>query len=242
MDALVQGKTEMAKQQLCLPTEGGQSIFLLSELEEDALKEFFNMGLGMAAASLSEMVHNEVLLSLPQLRIASYEEATRLLVSGQEERLVAIRQNFTGELSGTALLIFPGAGSLELVRTLLNEQMPLEVLMELEQETLLDVGNVVLNAFLESFTQMMSVQFEFEAAEFLRGSSQFLLDLESHLTAQRRALSGGDAERAFVLMMDFKTHDEERMQHTLSGFVVLLFSQASMEILKRELKVIIGAF
>lgn len=222
---------------------GGDEMFFLTEMEEDALKEFFNMGLGMAAASLSQMVDNEVLLSLPQLKVVSYEEATRMLVSNGEEKLVAIRQNFTGELTGTALLIFPGAESLELVRTLLNEQMPLEVLVELEQETLQDVGNVVLNAFLESFTQMMSIQFEFEAAEFLKGSSSFLLDISSHLAAQRRALfneEDGGGERAFVLMMDFKTHDEEEAQRTLSGFVVLLFSQHSMEILKRELKVILA--
>ncbi|MBF0272482.1 MAG: hypothetical protein HQL98_10505 [Magnetococcales bacterium] len=218
-------------------------MFCLSEMEEDALKEFFNMGLGMAAASLSQMVNNEVLLSLPQLKVVPYEEATKMLVANEEEKLVAIRQNFTGELTGTALLIFPGAESLELVRTLLNEQMPLEVLMELEQETLQDVGNVVLNAFLESFTQMMSIQFEFEAAEFLKGSSNFLLDISSHLAAQKQALTSnlsGDSERAFVLMMDFKTHDEEDTQHTLGGFVVLLFSQYSMEILKRELKVILA--
>ncbi|MEO5332162.1 MAG: hypothetical protein H7839_09075 [Magnetococcus sp. YQC-5] len=220
-------------------------MFCLTEMEEDALKEFFNMGLGMAAASLSQMVNNEVLLSLPQLKVVSYEEAIKMLVPGREEKLVAIRQNFTGELSGTALLIFPGAEGLELVRTLLNEPMPLEILMELEQETLLDVGNVVLNAFLESFTQMMSIQFEFESAEFLKGSSHFLLDITSHLAAQKQALVStysGDDERAFVLMMDFKTNDAEEAQHTLSGFVVLLFSQPSMEILKRELKTIIGAF
>jgi chemotaxis protein CheC len=220
-------------------------MFSLTEMEEDALKEFFNMGLGMAAASLSQMVNNEVLLSLPQLKVVSYEEATKMLVPGKEEKLVAIRQNFTGELSGTALLIFPGAEGLELVRTLLNEPMPLEILMELEQETLLDVGNVVLNAFLESFTQMMSIQFEFESAEFLKGGSHFLLDLSSHLAAQKQALvsaSSDREERAFVLMMDFKTNDEEDAQHTLNGFVVLLFSQPSMEILKRELKTILGAF
>ncbi|MBF0098458.1 MAG: hypothetical protein HQM04_12275 [Magnetococcales bacterium] len=232
----------MNEQAISLRPATGQSVLVLSEMEEDALKEFFNIGLGRAAASLSQMVNNEVLLSLPQLRIATYQEAAQMLVFTQAEPLVAVRQNFTGELNGTALLIFPGTGSLELVRTLLHEQMPLAVLMELEQETLLDVGNVVLNAFLESFTQMMTVQFEFESAEFLRGSSQFLLDLESHLAAQRRGLPGGAEDQAFVLMMDFKTHDEELMQHTLSGFVVLLFSQSSMEILKRELKVILGAF
>ncbi|MBF0124344.1 MAG: hypothetical protein HQL60_03280 [Magnetococcales bacterium] len=218
-------------------------MFILSELEEDALKEFFNMGLGMAADSLSRMVDNEVLLSLPQLKVVSYKEAIRLLLSNNEDKLVAVRQNFTGELTGTALLIFPGAESLELVRTLLNEQMPLEVLMELEQETLLDVGNVILNAFLESFTQMMSIEFEFGSAEFLKGSSQFLLDITSHLAMQKQSLTADvnvDDERAFVLMMDFKTSNEDNVQNTLNGFVVLLFSESAMIILKRELEVILS--
>ncbi|MBF0369689.1 MAG: hypothetical protein HQL52_09560 [Magnetococcales bacterium] len=218
-------------------------MFKLNELEEDALKEFFNMGLGMAADSLSQMVDNEVLLSLPQLKVVPYEEAVQMLVENEEEKLVAVRQNFQGELAGTALLIFPGAESLELVRTLLNEEMPLEVLTEIEQETLLDVGNVILNAFLESFTQMMTVDFEFESAEFLKGSSRFLLDVTSHLAQQRQTLmagADGQKEQAFVLMMDFKTSDEEKKQHTLSGFVVLLFTQKAMEILKRELEVILS--
>ncbi|MBF0109486.1 MAG: hypothetical protein HQL76_09940 [Magnetococcales bacterium] len=221
-----------------------EEMFRLSELEEDALKEFFNLGLGMAANSLSRMVNNEVLLTLPKLKVVPYEEATRMLLrDDHEEKLVAVRQNFRGELTGTALLIFPGSESLELVRTLLNEEIPLEVLTELEQETLLDVGNVILNAFLESFTQMMSIEFEFEAAEYLRGSSRFLLDVSSHLAAQRQSLMADgeddDDERAFVLMMDFKTSDENEAQHTLSGFVVLLFSQQAMMILKRELAVIL---
>ncbi|ABK46012.1 CheC, inhibitor of MCP methylation [Magnetococcus marinus MC-1] len=219
-------------------------MFTLSELEEDALKEFFNMGLGKAANSLSEMVHNEVLLSLPLLKVVPYEQATRMLVADQDDKLVAVRQNFYGDLSGTALLIFPGANSLELVRTLLSEEMPLDVLTELEQETLQDVGNVIINAFLESFTQMMTLELEFEAAEFLKGSSRFLLDLSSHLTAQQQILmahSGGNEEPVFVLMMDFKTGDDTLTQHTLSGFVVLLFTSQAMRRLRRELDRILSA-
>ncbi|CAK0776851.1 chemotaxis protein CheC [Azospirillaceae bacterium] len=217
-------------------------MFRLSDLEEDALKEFFNMGLGMAADSLSQMVNNEVHLSLPKLMIVSYDEATQLLTQKAEEKLVAVRQNFKGELTGTALLVFPGGDSLDLVRMLLSENMPLEILSELEQETLQDVGNVILNAFLVSFTHMMSISFEFEAPEFLRGSSKFLLDIASHLAQQKESLmaeAGSDNERAFVLMMDFKTSDEENQSHNLIGFVVLLFSQEAMIVLKRELAVIL---
>ncbi|MBF0611284.1 MAG: hypothetical protein G8345_10595 [Magnetococcales bacterium] len=220
-------------------------MFSLDELEEDALKEFFNMGLGMAASSLSQMVENEILLSLPKLKVVHYDEAIHLLQNSTTEKMVAVRQNFTGELSGTALLIFPGVNSLELVRTLLKERVPLEVLTELEQETLLDVGNVILNAFLESFTQMMSVEFEFESPEFLRGSSPFLLNITSHLAEQRqsmRDIGEGFDEHAFLLMMDFKTSDEDDTQHTLNGFIVLLFTQQAMVVLKRELATILYQF
>ncbi len=217
------------------------AVLMLDELEEDALKEFFNMGLGMAADSLSQMVDNEVLLSLPQLAMVSYQDAVGMLPHKPGEKLVAIRQNFHGELTGTSLLLFPGAESLELVRTLLGEKMPLTALTELEQETLLDVGNVILNAFLVSFTQMMSLDFEFEPAEFLKGDSQFLLNISSHLIARSQEMSNGNSnDQAFILMMDFKTSDEDEQEHTLNGFVILLFSTKAMITLKKELKQIIS--
>jgi chemotaxis protein CheC len=68
----------------------------LSELEQDALKEFFNMGLGMAADSLSKMVKKEILLSLPQLAVVSHREAVDLVNHKDEGKLVAVRQTFLG--------------------------------------------------------------------------------------------------------------------------------------------------
>ncbi len=217
----------------------------LDEMEQDALKEFFNLGLGMAADSLSQMVKKEILLSLPQLALVNQVQAISLVDHHEEERLVAVRQNFTGELSGTALLIFPGGKSLELVRTLLGETVPLEALTELEQETLLDVGNVILNAFLSSFTQMIALDFEFEAAEFLKASTGTLLDFSSHHRAYQGKGSPSspvEPEQAFFLMMDFKTADDENIQNSLRGYVVLLFSQEAMIILKKELNRILSQF
>ncbi|MBF0321173.1 MAG: chemotaxis protein CheC [Nitrospirae bacterium] len=211
----------------------------LNELEQDALKEFFNMGLGMAADSLSKMVKKEILLSLPQLAVVSHREAVDLVNHKDEGKLVAVRQTFLGELCGTALLIFPGGKSLELVRTLLGDDVPLETLTELEQETLLDVGNVILNAFLTSFTQMMSIEFEFEAAEFLKADCEALLDISSHrLTCSQNTT--GNCEQAFFLMMDFKTAEDELRHNSLRGYVVLLFSKEAMETLKQEIGRIIA--
>ncbi|MBF0486618.1 MAG: chemotaxis protein CheC [Nitrospirae bacterium] len=211
----------------------------LSEMEQDALKEFFNMGLGVAADSLSKMVKKEILLSLPQLAVVSHREAVNLIDHKDDGKLVAVRQIFLGELCGTSLLIFPGGKSLELVRTLLGDDVPLETLTELEQDTLLDVGNVILNAFLGSFTQMMTVEFEFEAAEFLKADCESLLDISAHRLSCSQD-SETDTSQAFFLMMDFKTAEDELKHNSLRGYVVLLFSKEAMVTLKREIARIIA--
>lgn len=218
----------------------------ISELEQDALKEFFNMGLGMAADSLSQMVRNEVLLSLPQLAVVSRQEAVTLVRGDTNEPMVAIRQKFGGGLNGTALLIFPGAKSLALVRTLLGDDIPLESLTQLEQETLLDVGNVILNAFLGSFTEMMTVDLEFDPAEFLRAECASLLDISSHLTTPRERRDFDpdtqSNEKAFFLMMDFKTGDESAHSTALQGYVVILFTPEDMMRLRVVLKQVLAGY
>ncbi|MCG6553634.1 MAG: chemotaxis protein CheC [Candidatus Magnetominusculus sp. LBB02] len=211
----------------------------LDELEQDALKEFFNMGLGMAADSLSRMVKKEILLSLPQLAVVDHRDAVALVDNKGNEQLVAVRQIFLGDLCGTALLIFPGGKSLELVRTLLGDDVPLETLTELEQDTLLDVGNVILNAFLSSFTQMMTIEFEFEAAEFLKADCNSLLDISAHKLSCPKA-DKIDNSQAFFLMMDFKTAEDELKHNSLRGYVVLLFSEQAMIKLKQEIARIIS--
>ncbi|MBF0175729.1 MAG: hypothetical protein HQL63_02600 [Magnetococcales bacterium] len=215
----------------------------LTELEQDALKEFLNIGLGMAADSLSQMVHNEILLSLPQLSVVSKESAIQLIEHRRGDRLVAIRQSFYGELSGTALLVFPGARSLELVRTLLGENTPLESLTVLEQETLLDIGNVILNSFLSSFTQMINLDFEFDPAELIHAECDALLDLSTHKTVSGE-VRGKDIqdEQVFFLMMDFKTHEEEAVKNSLHGYIAMLFTQKDMERLKKELERILSQY
>ncbi|MBF0134867.1 MAG: chemotaxis protein CheC [Magnetococcus sp. DMHC-1] len=216
----------------------------LTELEQDALKEFLNIGLGMAADSLSQMVDHEILLSLPQLNVVSLEDAVHLIDHHEGDRLVAIRQNFSGELSGTALLVFPGAEGLELVRTLLGENTPLETLTELEQETLLDVGNVILNSFLSSFTQMINLDFEFDPAELFKAECRALLDLSTHRMVDEGMNDRSvQDEQVFFLMMDFKTNeDDDRIKNSLHGYIIMLFSHEDMKMLKRELERILSQF
>ncbi len=78
----------------------------LTEIERDAISEIANMGVSRAAASLRQMVGEQVLLSVPTVRIVSRQEAAGLVERGSP-KLVAVQQSFEGPFSGRALLIFP---------------------------------------------------------------------------------------------------------------------------------------
>ena len=125
----------------------------LTEIERDAISEIANMGVSRAAASLRQMVGEQVLLSVPNVRIVSRQEAAGLVERGSPN-LVAVRQSFEGPFSGRALLIFPQAQSLELVRSIVGAEHSLDDVIDLEQEALAETGNIILNACLATIANV----------------------------------------------------------------------------------------
>ncbi len=130
----------------------------ISELQQDMLGELLNMGIGRAAESLSEMTNEEVLLSVPKLELLTRDELTLRIAAEEQHPLRAVRQPFTGTLAGEGLICFPEERSLELVRVALQRDIPLEQMTELEEEALLEVGNIILNACLSTFSDTLDIE------------------------------------------------------------------------------------
>lgn len=131
----------------------------LTPLQQDALCEIFNIGVGHAAATMSEMVQEEVQLSVPRIQFLAPETIAQNLHETCQT-ICSVRQAFEGNFRGDAVLIFPEEKSLEIVRLMLGQTVPLEHLAELEQDALTEVGNILLNACLASLADMLSQQFE----------------------------------------------------------------------------------
>jgi len=127
----------------------------LSALESDALTELVNIGVSRAAAALRKMVGSEVLLSVPSIEVITQHEASALIGEREAGEMVAVRQDFTGAFSGRALLIFPQAHTLELVRAVIGEDTTPEDVIGMEQEALAEIGNVILNGCLGTMANML---------------------------------------------------------------------------------------
>lgn len=173
-------------------------INFIGEAERDAVTELLNIAIGQAAASLSQLVEDEVRLSVPFVDFLTPSQAAiRLEAETQGDDSVAVRQHFEGHFYGDILLIFPEKRSLDLVRHMLGDQVPLEQLTELEQEALLEVGNIILNACLGSLSNQLGLPVEGSLPTYVRGRGARILDLGGTKTL------AGHEELVMFLHVDF---------------------------------------
>ncbi len=191
----------------------------LSATEQDALAEIANMGVSRAAVSLRQMVGEQVLLSVPAVRIVSRTTAAKLVDGDNAPKLVAVQQSFEGPFSGRAMLIFPQAQSLELVRSIVGEDHSLEDVIDLEQEALAETGNVILNACLATIANLLRRTMRMSLPSVVRGDGKSLFEVHAETT---------EGDLVLFLYIDFTIKNRD-----IRGFIALLMDLPSITALKK---------
>jgi chemotaxis protein CheC len=191
----------------------------LSATEQDALAEIANMGVSRAAVSLRQMVGEQVLLSVPAVRIVSRATAAALVDGDRAPKLVAVQQSFEGPFSGRAMLIFPQAQSLELVRSIVGEDHSLEDVIDLEQEALAETGNVILNACLATIANLLRRTMRMSLPSVVRGDGKTLFEVQQ---------ATAEVDLVLFLYIDFTIKNRD-----IRGFIALLMDLPSIIALKK---------
>lgn len=195
---------------------------ILDELELDALTEMVNIGVNRSAASLREMVGEQVHLSVPRVALVSREKAIATLGEGNPDTLVGVHQVFEGDIVGRALLIFPDTKSLELVRAVAGPELSLEEIIELEHEALAEIGNVILNGCLATMANMLQRSLKMSLPEILRGEASRFFNLAPPPEA---------GEVVMLLYIDFALRSRD-----IRGYIALLMDMPSLAAMKAMLR------
>lgn len=200
------------------------SPLVLDELEVDALTELVNLGISRAATSLADMVREEVTLTVPRVALLSRDEAVETLGERESANLVAVHQTFDGDITGRALLIFPEAKSLELVRAIVGGDLSIEEIIELEQEALAETGNVILNGCLATIANQLERDLKISLPEVLHGESSDFFNLEP---------PPAPGDTVMLIYIDFSVRHRD-----IQGYIAMLLdmpSIAALQVLIRDL-------
>jgi chemotaxis protein CheC len=193
---------------------------VLTDRQNDALAELINIAFSRTGAALSELTGQRVLLSPPAVAIHRTAELPRVLAKYIPGEVASVHQVFAGPVAGDALLLLNYDGAMELTNLLIDEPIP-DFLDESAREVLTEVGNILLNACLGMFGNLLRVHVSFSVPR---------LHLESLDDLVASLLTGEDDRRyALVVSTAFQVRDS-----AVSGFLVMALSVASLDRLLSE--------
>jgi chemotaxis protein CheC len=133
----------------------------LTALQRDAITELINIGFGRAADSLSRLTGYRVLLDVPSVAIYPMEQLQEALASMMSGEIATVHQVFTGPVAGDAFLALD-EGAAALLKELLTSEPALPLRIDAStQEVMTEIGNVLLNACLGTFGNLLKVHVSF---------------------------------------------------------------------------------
>jgi chemotaxis protein CheC len=193
----------------------------LTERQTDALAELINIAFARTGAALSELTGHRVILNPPEVAVYRAEELRGALAKFVPGDIASIHQVFAGPVAGDALLLLNYAGAVQLTDLLTDEDQPSAFLDESAREVLTEVGNILLNACLGMFGNLLNVHVTFSVP---RLHLETLDDLIASLT-----LDKPEMRYALVVYTAFQIRDS-----SVKGFLVIVLSVASLDRLIQE--------
>lgn len=186
----------------------------LGDLHLDALAEIFSIGAGRAALSLSEIVGDEVRISVPSVQIINSEDMNSATLSLNSGRFGAVTQHFSGPFNAEAVLLFTEEQALKIVSDMMGSQMSNEELAEFEHEAMCELGNIILNACLSAMADILGFTLDSSLPKYTVASAEDIL----HRLKD-------DSRQPYILILHIDLSIEN--QNT-AGNLVFLLSSASL--------------
>jgi chemotaxis protein CheC len=189
----------------------------LTDDQKDAVTELVNIAFSRTAAALSELTGNRVELTVPEVSahpIVGLLPALSQFVSGD---VATVHQIFGGPVSGDAFLLLDVDGANRLVDLLTDAGAPTRQMGSSAREVLAEVGNILLNACLGVFGDLLQVRFTFAVPR---------LHLEALASMLDSLVIGRDELRhALLVGARFRLRANE-----VTGCMILVLGITSLEI------------
>jgi chemotaxis protein CheC len=192
----------------------------VSEAQRDALIELINIGFGRAAASLSQLTGYRVVLEVPQVAIHPLNELKIVLSRVVQGEVASVHQVFSGPVAGDALLVLDAPGA-ALINELLTGEESLPGLDGSAREVITEVGNILLNACLGMFGNLLHVHVSFSVPHLTLDSLGDVLD---SITVESQ-----DLRYALIVHAGFRIREG-----SVTGYLVIVLGVSSLDRLLHE--------
>ncbi|MFH0968802.1 MAG: chemotaxis protein CheC [Methanobacteriota archaeon] len=181
----------------------------------DGIRELVNIGIGRSAGSLNTLTGHHVTLHVPDISFLRIEDLNTQITTPYPLFSV-VNQDYSGAFVGTTVLMFPEKSAESLFLLLTGEEERNQENDELWQMTLLEVGNIIVNAVMGSITNILGKNLTFHLPEYREDSLEHLVE------------SSRFAESKYVIVArsTFSVVDKN-----IQGEILLILADQSIDVL-----------
>jgi chemotaxis protein CheC len=196
---------------------------ILNENQKDALSELINIAFSRTAASLSELTGNRIILEPPKVDIVPIDELQDRLLKEINGDVATVHQIFSGPVSGDALLLLDHQGAIKLASLVSGEDLEVDYITPSLKEVLMEIGNILLNACLGMFGNLLQLHITFSVPKIHLESLNIMLDT--------LIISQQELKYALIAITQFKVRDS-----SIKGYLVIILGVSSLERLLESLE------
>jgi chemotaxis protein CheC len=194
----------------------------LTPRQNDALTELINIGYARAAGALSELTGHRITLDVPKVDIHYVRDISGILGRVMNGEVASVNQGFSGPVSGNALLLLDEQAAILLNRLLMDDE-SLDTMDSAAREVIVEVGNILLNACLGAFGNLLRVQVSFSVPRLRVEAVENILE---SITVDQEELNG-------ALMVHTRFH---LRKSNVSGYMMMILGVVSLDRLLLELE------
>ncbi len=194
----------------------------LTASQQDTLTELINIGYARAAGALSDLTGHRITLAVPEVAIHEIEKITPLLNDVIDGEITSVNQFFGGAIDGNAILLLDKAAAV-LLNRLLTDRPQADTLDDSAREVIVEVGNIVLNACLGVFGNLLHVQISFSVPNLQINDVEHIM----------RSIRIQDQSFRYALMIHTRFH---LRASDVSGYLVIILGMTSLERVLTELR------
>lgn len=174
----------------------------LNSLEIDTLREIGSIGTGNAATALSQMLGQQVRITLPEVRIMEYNEAIDW-IGGPEAITAGVLVRISGQMNGIMLSV----QSLEFVNLaltcMLDEKISdYEALEDLEKSALVEIGNIMISTFINALSGLADITVDLTVPSLT-------VDMQGAILTVPMAEYGGQSDYIMTIGGNFVYEDRQ---------------------------------
>jgi chemotaxis protein CheC len=195
----------------------------LTNEQRDALTELINIGYGRAAGALSELTGYRITLEVPRVTMHEIETIGTMLQDVINVDVASVNQVFSGPISGNAMLMLDERAAVVLSHLLTDDRGGSGDLDAGGREIITEVGNILLNACLGVFGNLLHVHVTFAVPQL-------------HVSSVTRVMESVAEQSEEPLRYGLMIHTRFSVRaKDVTGYLVIILGIASLDRLLLEL-------